>query len=70
MFVLDTNHVSELTYRTAAGFPNLICGLARQREHPIKCFMNVVVKIRNPRSGFTLITDRSVNTPQTRPVVQ
>jgi hypothetical protein len=32
--------------------------------------MNEVVKIRSPRSGITLITDRSVNTPQTRPVVQ
>jgi hypothetical protein len=32
--------------------------------------MDEIVKIRNSGSGITLITDRSANTPQTRPVVQ
>lgn len=32
--------------------------------------MNEAAKIRTPESGITLITDRSVNTPQIRPVVQ
>ncbi len=52
-------------------FPHiLIYRLARQHEHPIKCSMNEIAKIRTSGSGFTLIIDRSVNTPQTRPVVQ
>jgi hypothetical protein len=64
MFVLDTNHVSELTYRTAAGFPNLICGLARQREHTTERFMNEIAKIHIPRSVVTLITALSVPRPK------
>ena len=44
--------------------------LARQHDRVIEAFMNESAKICTSGSGFTLITDRSVNTPQTRPVAQ
>lgn len=49
---------------------NPISSLARQHDRAIDPLMNDNAKIRISGPGFTLITDRSCITPQTRPVVQ
>jgi hypothetical protein len=47
-----------------------ICCLVRQHDGVRNFGLKEIVMIRTSGSGITLLTDRSVNTRQTRPVVQ
>jgi hypothetical protein len=61
-------HHPQFTIHDPPSFP--ISSLVRQRDRFVEAFMYENAKIRTPGSGFTLITDQSCITPQTRPVVQ